>query len=223
MLKSACPIRRMLKPITASQAKAVKTLYRWPVQAFPNVSHVVHHITCWIHVDVNDTFTVIMWLWWIPCNQGCWFKTSKKWSMSFHLCSLSLRYHAHGPSAERLINMAHKSGSSSDWMNEWCTYIALYCVLLYTQSALQSCGGGGGSLLNPHQCAAWCDGCHRTTVPVRSPHTSYRWRGERVIEPIKCMRSLHTSYRWRGERFIEPIKCIYAHHTPATGGEERES
>ncbi len=30
----------------------------------------------------------------------------------------------------------------------------------------------------------------------------------------------HTSYRWRGERVIEPIKCM---HTPATGGEERES
>ncbi len=29
-------------------------------------------------------------------------------------------------------------------MNEWCTYIALYCLLLYTQSALQSYGGGGG-------------------------------------------------------------------------------
>ncbi len=57
---------------------------------------------------------------------------------------------------------------------------------------------------------------------MRSPHTSYRWRGERVIEPIKCMRSPHTSYRWRGERVIEPIKGC-AHHTPATGGEERES
>ncbi len=41
---------------------------------------------------------------------------------------------------------------------------------------------------------------------MRSPHTSYRWREERVIEPIKCMRSPHTSYRWRGERVIEPIK-----------------
>ncbi len=29
----------------------------------------------------------------------------------------------------------------------------------------------------------------------------------------------HTSYRWRGERDIEPIKCM---HSPATGGEERE-
>ncbi len=27
----------------------------------------------------------------------------------------------------------------------------LYCVLLYTQSTLQSHGGGGGSLLNHHQ------------------------------------------------------------------------
>ncbi len=46
----------------------------------------------------------------------------------------------------------------------------------------------------------WCDSCHRTMAPVRSTHTSYRWRGERVIEPIKCMLSPHTSYRWRGER-----------------------
>ncbi len=90
-----------------------------------------------------------------------------------------------------------------------------------------------------------------------SPHTSYRWRGERVKEPIKWMLSPHTaqverrekswsnqvyalathklqverrerhracarhttSYRWRGERVIEPIKGC-AHHTPA-GGEER--
>ncbi len=38
-----------------------------------------------------------------------------------------------------------------EWRNEWCLYIAL-CVLLYTQSSLQSCGwGGGGSLLNHHQ------------------------------------------------------------------------
>ncbi len=34
-----------------------------------------------------------------------------------------------------------------EWMNEWCIYIALYYVLLYTQSALQSCVcvWGGGS------------------------------------------------------------------------------
>ncbi len=47
-----------------------------------------------------------------------------------------------------------------------------------------------------------------TIKGMRSPHTSYRWRGERVIEPIKCMRPPHTSYRWRGERVIETIKCM---------------
>ncbi len=84
----------------------------------------------------------------------------------------------------------------SSWMNEWCIYKHFYCVLLYTQST-QSCGGG---LLNHHQCAAstwWCDGCHRTTTPERSPHTSYRWRGERVIEPIKWM-GLLGGHDWQG-------------------------
>ncbi len=41
------------------------------------------------------------------------------------------------------------------WMNEWCIYIALYCVLLYTQSDLQLCvcvcvcGGGGVIVRQP--------------------------------------------------------------------------
>ncbi len=44
---------------------------------------------------------------------------------------------------------------------------------------------------------------------------------ERDIEPIKWMRSPHTSYRWRGERVIEP-SSVCTRHTPATDGEERE-
>ncbi len=108
-------------------------------------------------------------------------------------------------------------------MNEWCIYIELYCVLLYTQSALQSCGGLSSNTTSVQHPLGWCDGCHRTTAPVRSPHTSYRWRGERDIEPIKCMRSPHTSYRWRGERESKSQSSVCAHHTPDTGGEERES
>ncbi len=64
-------------------------------------------------------------------------------------------------------------------MNEWSIYIALYCVLLYTQSALQSCGGLSSTTTSVQHPLGWCDGSHRTTAPVRSPHTSYRWRGER--------------------------------------------
>ncbi len=55
-----------------------------------------------------------------------------------------------------------------------------------------------------------------------SPHTSYRWRGERVIETIKCMRSPHTRYRWRGERVIETIQ-VYALTTHQLQVERRES
>ncbi len=65
-------------------------------------------------------------------------------------------------------------------MNEWSIYIALYCVLLYTQSAFTIIWGGLSSTTTSVQHPlGWCDGSHRTTAPVRSPHTSYRWRGER--------------------------------------------
>ncbi len=126
------------------------------------------------------------------------------------------------------------------WMNEWCIYIALYCILLYTKGALQSCGGGGlySTTTNVQHPLGWCDGCHRTAAPVR-----YRWRGERVIEPIKWMRSPHTSYRCREREShranqvyaltthklqVERREChranqVYALTTPATSGEERES
>ncbi len=153
----------------------------------------------------------------------------------------------------------------NEWMNEWCIYIALYCVLLYTQSTLQSRGQGG--LLNHHQCAAstWSARLpwqrrqlaahHRTSLQVerRESHRAnqvvsltthqlqverreshrpnqsyaltthlYRWRGERVIEPIKCMRSPHTSYRWRGES--HRANQVYALTTPSYLVErERES
>ncbi len=60
----------------------------------------------------------------------------------------------------------------NEWMHRWCIYIALYCVLLYTQSTLQSCGGGGGlssSTTSVQHPLGWCNGCHRTTAPVHSP------------------------------------------------------
>ncbi len=88
-----------------------------------------------------------------------------------------------------LVFGTENSKSIFEWMNEWCIYIALYCVLLYIQSALHSCGGGGlsSTTTSVQHPLGWCDGSHSTTAPVRSPHTSYRWRGERVIELIKWM------------------------------------
>ncbi len=53
------------------------------------------------------------------------------------------------------------------------------------------------------------------------PHTSYRWRGERDIEPIKWMRSPHKLQVERRER--HRANQVDALTTPATGGGERES
>ncbi len=65
----------------------------------------------------------------------------------------------------------------NEWMNEWSIYIALYCVLLYTQSALQSYEGV--SLQPPPVCSIHLDDATAATAQQRSPHSSYRWRGER--------------------------------------------
>ncbi len=97
-----------------------------------------------------------------------------------------------------------------EWMN--VAFIQRFIVHCCTPKALYNHVGLGGGLslttTSEQHPLGWCNGCHSTMAPVCSPHTSYRWRGERVIEPIKCMRSPHTSYRWRGERVIEPIKWM---------------
>ncbi len=110
----------------------------------------------------------------------------------------------------------------NEWMNEWCIYIALYCVLLYTQSTLQSRGEGG--LLNHHQCAAstwmmrWLP--QDNGASALTTHTSYRWRAERVIEPIKCKRSPHRDTsdrleRRESHRAQSSCKCRSPRTTPA--------
>ncbi len=71
----------------------------------------------------------------------------------------------------------------NEWMNEWCIYIALF---VHPKRFTIMWGGLSSTTTSVQHPFGWCDGCHRTTAPVRSPHTSYRWR-ERVIDPIKWM------------------------------------
>ncbi len=68
-----------------------------------------------------------------------------------------------------------------DWMNEWCIYIALLlCIAIHPKRFTIMWGGGLSSTTTSVQHPlGWCDGSHSTTAPERSPHTSYRWRGER--------------------------------------------
>ncbi len=75
----------------------------------------------------------------------------------------------------------------NEWMNEWCIYIALFVYCCTPKALYNHVGGLSSTTTSVQHPLGWCDGCHRTTVPVRSPHTSYRWRGEREIEPIKWM------------------------------------
>ncbi len=75
-------------------------------------------------------------------------------------------------------------------MNEWMMhfYIALYCVLLYTQIALQSCvcGGGGVSPQPTPVCSIHLDDATAATGQRRQcTHHTPATGG--VIEPIKCM------------------------------------
>ncbi len=73
------------------------------------------------------------------------------------------------------------------YMND-AFYIALFVYCCTPKALYNHVGGGLSSTTTSVQHPfGWCDGCHRTTAPVRSPHTSYRWRGEREIEPIKWM------------------------------------
>ncbi len=78
---------------------------------------------------------------------------------------------------------------TTEWMNEWCTYIALYCVLLYTQSAVQSCGGGGGSPQPPPVCSIHLvDAMAATGQWLQCAHHTPATGGEeREIVPIKWM------------------------------------
>ncbi len=70
----------------------------------------------------------------------------------------------------------------NEWMNEWCIYIALLlCIAIHPKRFTIMWGGGAlsSTTTSVQHPLGWCDGSHRTTAPVRSPHTSYRWRGER--------------------------------------------
>ncbi len=71
--------------------------------------------------------------------------------------------------------------TSSFWMNEWMNhlYSALLCIVVHPKRFTIIWGGLSSTTTSVQHPLGCCDGSHRTTAPVRSPHTSYRWRGER--------------------------------------------
>ncbi len=74
------------------------------------------------------------------------------------------------------------------WMNEWMMHLySALCIAVHPKRFTIMWGGVSSTTTSVQHPLGWCDGSHRTTAPVRSSHTSYRWRGEREIEPIKWM------------------------------------
>ncbi len=102
-------------------------------------------------------------------------------------------------------------------MNEWCIYIALFCVLLYTQSALKSCVCGRGSILNHHQCAASTWMMQRRQCSHHTPAT-----GGEESHRANQVYALTTHQLQVERRVIEPIKWTGIIRTPwltrASGG-----
>ncbi len=71
-------------------------------------------------------------------------------------------------------------------MRPACIFISnslhLYSAFLGTQSALHRRGGISSSTYSVQHPPEWRDGSH--SAPERSPHTSYRWRRDRVMKSI---------------------------------------
>ncbi len=126
---------------------------------------------------------------------------------------------------KQIEKLKSKHFENSEVMSEWIMHLySALCIVVHPKRFTIMWGGGGlsSTTTSVQHPLGWCYGCHRTTAPVRSPHTGYRWRRERVIEPIKCMRSPHTSYRWRGgER--HRANQVYALTTHQLQVERRES
>ncbi len=89
-------------------------------------------------------------------------------------------------------------------MNEWCIYIALYCVFLYTQSALQSCvfvcvGGWGLSPQPPPVCSIHLDDAMAVTGQRRqcAHHTPATGGEERERESQSSVWGLLGGHDWQ--------------------------
>ncbi len=104
----------------------------------------------------------------------------------------------------------------NEWMKEWCIYIALYCVLLNTQSALQSCGGV--SPQPPPVCSIHLDDATAATGQRRqcAHHTPATGGEERESESQSSGWGLLGGHHWKG-----PVVGIWPGHwgyTPSLYG-----
>ncbi len=87
----------------------------------------------------------------------------------------------------------------------------MYIALFLTLKALYIVRGGGSPHLPP-VCSIHLDDTTAAIMLQNTPHTPTTGGEETVMKPIKRMRSPHTSYRWRGDR-DEDNQCMHPPHT----------
>ncbi len=85
----------------------------------------------------------------------------------------------------------------NEWMNEWCIYIALFVDCCTPKALYNHVGGLSSTTTSVQHPLGWCDGCHRTTAPVRSPHQLQVERRERD----------RANHDWQG-----PVEGIWPGH-----------
>ncbi len=87
---------------------------------------------------------------------------------------------------QSVVCMRHKKNVCALVIFEWMMHLhgALLCIVVHSKRFTLVGGGVSSTTTSVQHPFGWCDGCHRTTTPVRSPATGGE---ERESEPIKWM------------------------------------
>ncbi len=148
---------------------------------------------------LGSPFPEDIWAWWLlmhwlqlqstPCEAlpSVWISFAWQYSQACsHPCCLCTFSYPNSSFQSTLHLICFdtalcKQPHLSVWMNEWMMhlYSGLLCIVVHPKHFTIIWGGLSSTTTSVQHPLGWCDGSHRTTAPVRSPHTSYRWRGER--------------------------------------------
>ncbi len=92
------------------------------------------------------------------------------------------------------------------YMNEWMMhlYSALLSIVVHPKCFTIMWGGLSSTTTSVQHPLWWCDGCHRTTAPVRSPHTSSTGGEERESKSQSSGWGLLGGHDWQG-----PVEGIW--------------
>ncbi len=86
-------------------------------------------------------------------------------------------------------------------------YSALLCIAVHPKCSTIMWGGLSSTTTSVQHPLGWCKGCHRTTAPVRSPHTSSTCGEERESKSQSSGWGLLGGHDWQA-----PVEGIWPGH-----------